>query len=111
MQKLLLRANKKVDVEKIIPLEIESDSGTYRKIFPTKWGVITILMVEQYFSRINSDLSITIISDMRDEETTVEIIAAGGKSGVLLASRGAEKKACKNIADELIKEGFEIKEN
>lgn len=110
MKKMVLHIDKKIDVEKLIPLDIMSDSGSYRKQIPSRWGVVTILMYEEYYSRINSDLSVTIISDMRDNETTVEIISAGGKVGLGEFSYGAEKRAAKNIAEVLIHEGFEIVE-
>lgn len=112
MQKLLLVKEAKVDVEKLIPLDIMSDTGaSYKKQIPTRYGVTTILMYEEYYGRINSDLSVTVISDMRDNKTTVEIISAGGKTGMIGVSYGAEKRAAKNIAEVLIHEGFELVED
>jgi hypothetical protein len=111
MEKLVLKIDKKVDVEKLIPLDIMSDTGAfYKKQIPTKYGVTTILMYEEYYGRIKSDLSVTVISDMRESQTTVEIISAGGKLGVMEVSFGAEKKAAKNIAEILMHEGFEVVE-
>ena len=51
------------------------------------------------------------ISDKRDTETTVEIIAAGGKTSVLQFDFAAEKSATKSIAGILINDGFEILED
>ena len=47
---------------------------------------------------------------MRESQTTVEIISAGGKLGVMEVSFGAEKRAAKNIAEILMHEGFEVVE-
>ena len=111
MQKITLVSKEKVDVEKLIDIEVVSDFGTYRKVVPTRFGVLTILIYEEYYFRIGSDLSVTIISDVKDSGTTVEIIAAGGKDLMQGVSLGAEKKALKGFTDVLIKEGFEVKEN
>ena len=111
MKKLVLRKEEAVDIEKLIDAKIETDSGVYKKVFPTKWGIITLLIFERYYHRIDSDLSITVISDKRDTETTVEIIEAKEKTSVLQFDFAAEKSATKSIAGILINDGFEILED
>ena len=111
MKKLVLRKEEAVDIERLIDVKVETDSGVYKRVFPTKWGSITLLIFERYYHRIGTDLSITLISDKRENETTVEIIAAGGKTSVLQFDFETEKSATKSIAGILINDGFEILED
>ncbi|RIA66504.1 hypothetical protein EI71_01616 [Anaeroplasma bactoclasticum] len=111
MEKIVLFSKESVDIDKIIDIELASDFGKYKRVIPAKWGVITILIYEEYYMRIESDLSVTIISDKRDSGTRVEVISAGGKKGMLAISAGAEKKAIMKVVDILKNEGFEVQED
>lgn len=99
----------KVDVEKIANIELSGDFGTYKNVIATKWGVLTILMYEEFFFRIGSDLSVTIIADERAKGTTLELIAAGGHA-LGDATFGSEKAALKDLIKRFEGVGFEVKE-
>jgi hypothetical protein len=58
----------------------------------------TVLVLEQYYIRIESNLSITIIFDKISKNSIeVSIIASGGKHGLFEISWGAERSAIKKI--------------
>ena len=44
---------------------------------------ITIYITEEYYFRINSDLTLTVIVEETKNETTVEVVCSGGKIGLL----------------------------
>lgn len=103
MKEIVLKINKRIDIDCVIPREKITDTGVVlKKQIPTKCGITTFLMSEMWYIRIKSYISIVIMSDMRDDETTVEIITAGGGG----ASLGAETTAAWNVADILIGLGF-----
>ena len=107
MEKVKMFYEGKVDVAKIANISIASDYGTYKNVIATKWGVLTILMYEQYFYRVESDLAVTIIADERANGTTLEIIAAGGHHGLLGVTIGSEKSAVKEVMKKFQEVGFE----
>ena len=63
-----------------------------------KHNTTTIFILEEYYYRIESNLSITVIFDNVDDNSVeINAIASGGKKGIIQFSRGAEKKALKKF--------------
>lgn len=59
----------------------------------------TIFILEEYYFRIELNLTITVIFDKTDENTIeINAISSGGKTGMLQFSWGAERKALKKIS-------------
>jgi len=110
MEKVKLTGDLKVDIKAIAEVELNGDFGTFEKLVQTPWGFVKILIYEEFYFRIGSDLSVTIIYEEKSSETEIEIISAGGKDGIQGVSFGAEKKALTGITRRLIKEGFTLVE-
>ena len=66
---------------------------------------ITIFIGEEYFFRINSTLTVTVIVEETADKTTVDVISSGGKTNMWF-SYGAEKSAVKRIVKMLKGYGF-----
>ena len=90
---------------------IEEETGSYINNFDVGNHKITVYIIERYFYRITSTLTVTFVIDQTEEYTTVEIISGGGKIsnswGFWFASWGAEKRALKDAIDSLKQLGFE----
>ena len=75
--------------------------NTFRPIFKisNKQLSTTIFILEEYYLRIESNLTITVIFDKTDEDTIeINAIASGGKTGMLQFTWGAERKALKKLS-------------
>ena len=58
----------------------------------------TIFILEEYYFRIESNLSITVVFDEIDENSVeINAIVSGGKTGIFEISWGAERKALKKL--------------
>ena len=66
----------------------------------------TIFIAEEYYLRINSTLTLTVIVEESAYGKSVDIISSGGKSGLLGLSYGAEQSAVKHIINLLKANGF-----
>jgi hypothetical protein len=61
-------------------------------------GSIKIYIIEEYYFRIESNLAAIVIFEKENKSTLiVHIIIAGGKSGIMGVSWGAEKSMLKKI--------------
>ena len=68
---------------------------------------ITVLVYEKYFMRTSNYASLTLVLFGRDGDIGVDIIGAGGKSGVLsVTSWGAEEKFVSSAVKVLSEHGF-----
>ena len=82
------------------------DDGFYMKRIEGQDRTITIFVAEEYYFRINSTLTLTVIVEETVDETTVEIVSGGGREGLVGLSYGAEKSAMKRIVKLLKENGF-----
>ena len=72
----------------------------FRPIFKisNNHNTTTILILEEYYFRIESNLSITVIFDKIDDNSIeINAISSGGKKGIMQFSWGAERKALKKL--------------
>ena len=72
----------------------------FRPIFKisNNHNTTNIFILEEYYFRIESNLSITVIFDNTDDNLIeINAIASGGKKGILEFSWGAERKALKKL--------------
>jgi len=110
MTKSRLVAQEEVDTESILDgissLELFSDDGFFIEKFESGNGKVTVFVAEDYYIRINSTLTLTVIIQENTDKTTVDIISGGGKTGWLGLSYGAEKSAVKRIVRLLEDNGF-----
>lgn len=67
---------------------------------------VTVFIAEDYYYRINSTLTLTVIVEAVADKTTVDIIASGGKTGLLGFSYGAEGSVVKRVVKLLEENGF-----
>jgi len=66
--------------------------------FSNNQNTTTVYILEDYYFRINSTLSVTlIISKKNSNSVELHIVASGGKEGIFGFSYGAEKSALKKI--------------
>lgn len=110
MNKVRLISQYSIDIEK--PLtdwfssNTDSEDGVYiKKIIEPKRKVM-IFIAEDYYFRINSTLTLTVIVEQTAAQTSVEVVSSGGKDGILSFSYGAEKSAAKRIINFLTVKGF-----
>ena len=74
--------------------------NNFRPIFKisNNHNTTTIFILEEYYFRIESNLSITVIFDKIDDNSVeINAIVSGGKKGILEISWGAERKALKKL--------------
>lgn len=110
MKRIKLVGTKKVNIKAISDVELNGDFDTYERTIQTPWGFVKMLIYEEYFHRIKSDLSVTVLYEEKQGQVEIEIIAAGGKEGMMGVSYGAEKQALTRLSRALIKEEFTVVE-
>ncbi|MFX1409323.1 MAG: DUF6054 family protein [Promethearchaeota archaeon] len=76
----------------------------FERIFPpnfkfsNKQDTTTVLIIEKYYFRINSNLTITLIFNKNNNHSVgVHIITSGGKEGLFGLTWGSEKSALNKI--------------
>lgn len=110
MEKTRLVSQKRVETESILnefsSFELFSDDGFFIEKFESENCKVTVFVAEDYYFRINSTLTLTVIIQENADNTTVDIISGGGKTGWLGISYGAEKSAVKRIIRLLKDNGF-----
>ncbi|MEM3596932.1 MAG: hypothetical protein QXJ53_02205 [Candidatus Bathyarchaeia archaeon] len=68
-----------------------------------------VILGEEYFFRVNSDVAVLIILEERStEETEVEIISCAGGAGLIGISKGAHSAYANKVKDFLAESGFKI---
>ncbi|MGQ9624112.1 MAG: hypothetical protein ACUVT9_01935 [Candidatus Bathycorpusculaceae bacterium] len=68
-----------------------------------------IILGEEYFFRVNSDVAILIILEKRSaEETEIEIISCAGGSGLARISYSAHSAYAHKVKDFLMDSGFKV---
>ena len=97
MQTAKLKSNVACSSDKIIKHFRENSlfyGNPFLRHFKEGDRIWTVLVMEEYYFRTNSNLSVTVIIDEKPAYTTVEIVSSGGKIGLLLPlSYGAEGSA------------------
>lgn len=84
---------------------VNSTDGLFTKKIKFEDRKIIIFIAEEYYYRIKSNLTLTVIVEETADKTTVEIISSGGK-GDWGVSFGAEKSAAKHVVQLLKENGF-----
>ena len=114
MIKRKMISNKHVDAESILKdweasdmISILSEENRFIKKIENENCKITVFIAEDYYLRINSTLTVTVIAEETVDATSVEIIVSGGKEGLLGLSYGAERNAAKRLVKLLKEKGFE----
>lgn len=100
----------KTNIRSIIAEEIGSQNDVYEKCITYQDHSVTIFIYEEYFFRIKSTLSVSIILEQDENGSKVELISSGAKIGLMDITYGAEKAALKPIIEKLIEIGFVIDE-
>lgn len=110
MRKNRLISQNTAEIERILSKwfssEAFSEDGFFIKKLEGETCKITIYIAEDYYYRINSTLTLTVIVEETADKTTVEIISSGGKVGLLGLSYGSEKSAVNRIVQLLKENGF-----
>lgn len=110
MEKIKLISQNKVEIEGILSNWFSSKTFSDDKFFVKKIEGedlrITVFIAEDYYLRIDTTLTLTVIVENAADRTAVEIISSGGKEGLLGFSYGAEKNAVKRIVKLLKENGF-----
>ena len=103
-----LFSREKIVIEEVLNPQNLSNmpDNVYVKKVRTDNRKITVYIAEDYYLRIGSTLTVTVIADETPEMTTVEIISSGGKGGRFMLSWGAEKSAVNRIVEILVENGF-----
>lgn len=101
---------KKTNIRNIIAEEIADQNDIYEKTITYQDRSVTIFIYEEYFFRINSMLSVSIILELDDNGSKVELVASGAKIGLMDITYGAENASLQPIVDKLVEVGFIIDE-
>ena len=110
MQSSKLITNNNVDIEQILNAwfssNTDSEDGVFIKKINEPRRKIIIFIAEDYYLRINSTLTLTVIVEQTISQTSVEVVSSGGKEGLLSISYGAEQSAVDRVVDFLSVYGF-----
>ncbi len=110
MNRITLKTKKIVTLDEIIKKYIDSEflENTYTTLIEAKDYISHIYIFEQYFLRIGSYITITLITKEELANTTVEVIASGGGNEFgKLSAYGAEISAIKSVSKYLSSFGFD----
>lgn len=80
-----------------------------RRFSATSVHEVGVILGEQYFFRVNSDVAITILLETLDtEKTKIEIVSCAGGTGWLAISYDAHGAFVRDVRDFLIGNGFKL---
>jgi len=105
-----MRCNVKASLEKVF----EALSGAFGNVYSKKLSQdknpsSAIVLGEQYFFRVNSDVAVLMILEERSsDETQVEIISCAGGTGMLEISYSAHAAYVHDVRNLLSRSGFEV---
>ncbi len=112
MKKTKLISQYSIDIEKTLTdwfySNTDSRDGVFiKKIIEPKRKVM-IIIAEDYYHRISSTLTLTVIVEQTLNQTSVEVVSSGGKEGYhyFSFSYGAEQSAVNRIVNFLTVKGF-----
>ncbi|MBE6867840.1 MAG: hypothetical protein E7494_03675 [Ruminococcus albus] len=112
MKKTKLISQYSIDLEKTLTdwfySNTDSRDGVFiKKIIEPKRKVM-IFIAEDYYHRISSTLTLTVIVEQTLNQTSVEVVSSGGKEGYhyFSFSYGAEQSAVNRIVNFLKVKGF-----
>ena len=86
-----------------------SSSGFYssfKKSIAKEDSKITVFVVEDYYFRINTTVTLTVIVERTAKEISIDIISGGGNMGFFGSSLGAEQTAVNRVIKRLEYHGF-----
>lgn len=109
MRKNRLVSQIKVDTESILYKwfsSVLSGDNFFIKTITLENSKVIIFIAEEYYFRINSNLTLTVIVEETSDKATVEVISSGGKTGLWGLTYGAENSAAKRIVRLLKENGF-----
>lgn len=100
----------KTNIRSMIVNELGDKEELFEKNITYHNHFVTIYVYEEYFFRINSTLSVTVIIEQGENGLIVDLISSGAKIGLGDLTYGAEKAALKPLVEKLVEFGFEIDE-
>ena len=114
MERIRLISRNKAEIESILSdwfssntfSSVLSEDDVFIKRIKGKNSKITIFIAEDYYFRISSTLTLTVIVEETADRTTVDIVSSGGKIGLFGISHGAEESAVLRIVELLEENGF-----
>lgn len=98
----------KTNIRSIIADEIDNQNEVYEKCVTYQDCSVTLFIYEEYFFRINSTLTVSIILEQDENGSKVELISSGAKIGLADITYGAESASLKPIIEKLLEIGFVI---
>ncbi len=112
MRSSKLITNYNVDIEKILndwfSSYTVSDDGVFIKKIIEPKRKIMIFIAEDYYLRITSTITFTVIVEQTIDQIFVEVVSSGGESGLLGYSSGAEDSAVNRVVKFLKAYGFSV---
>ena len=109
MRSSKLITNYNVDIEKILndwfSSYTVSDDGVFIKKIIEPKRKIMIFIAEDYYLRITSTLTLTVIVEQTIDQIFVEVVSSGGRMGY---SSGAEDSAVNRVVKFLKAYGFSV---
>ena len=112
MRSSKLITNYNVDIEKILndwfSSNTVSDDGVFIKKIIEPKRKIMIFIAEDYYFRITSTLTLTVIVEQTIDQIFVEVVSSGGESGFLGHSSGSEDSAVNRVVKFLKAYGFSV---
>jgi len=80
-----------------------------RRFSPTSFHEVGVVLGEQYFFRVNSDVAITILLEaLGTEKTKIEVISSAGGTGWLAISYNAHGAFVGDVRNFLVENGFKL---
>ena len=113
MRSSKLITNYNVDIEKILndwfSSNTVSDDGVFIKKIIEPKRKIMIFIAEDYYFRITSTITLTVIVEQTIDQIFVEVVSSGGGSGLLgYSTSGAEDSAVNRVVKFLKAYGFSV---
>lgn len=110
MKVVKLKIDKKFETKAIIKKELELDSDIKRNLITKQIKCNSkttyFYMYEEYFTRINSELTVTIFVEETQDSTYIELISSGGGLGPGSRTFGSENASLKELEKLFIQNSF-----
>lgn len=110
MKIVKLKIDGRFETKQILKKELELDSDIKRNLITKqiKSGSKTtyFYLYEEFFTRINSDLTVTIFVEETLDYTYIELISSGGGFGPASRTLGSESASLKELEKLFVNYGF-----
>jgi len=105
-----MRCNVKASLDRVFEVLSGGFGNVYsKKLSKDKDSSSAMVLGEQYFFRVNSDVAVLMILEERSStDTQVEIISCAGGAGVLEISYSAHAAYVHDVKNLLSRSGFEV---